>query len=314
MISLGEITPYFTITSYFIVLILGTIGNVLNFIIFLSKDFRKKSCIFYMICSSSLDLIFINFGIIIRLSTDYFGNNINRMNPFVCKIRSHLIICLSAMASTCVFLATLDRCLSTSRNARCRQFASIQFAQRLFIITMIFLGISSLFYLIIFDIRNDICTTLPGFQTIITIVYGDTFISAIPHGGMLICAIFTWIHIRQSRSRIDPVAAASHQTPAAQRMNRQLLILIFAHAFISVIIEFERSTVFKYNSVTISVKKSFEQQEIENFITQLSIVFYYMKHSMPFYVNYACSTMFRKKFRKSIQLLMNRCCFCCVRD
>ncbi|CAF4381416.1 unnamed protein product, partial [Adineta steineri] len=92
---------------------------------FLSKDLRTKACIFYMVCSSSLDLFFSNFGIIIRFATEYFGNNLTNTNRGICKVRGYLLVCLPAMASTGVLLATFDRCVSTSPKACWRRLSSI---------------------------------------------------------------------------------------------------------------------------------------------------------------------------------------------
>ncbi|CAF0793350.1 unnamed protein product [Adineta steineri] len=159
MVSLTTITPYFTIYSFFTILIIGTIGNICNLIAFLSKDLRTKACIFYMVCSSLLDLFFSNFGIIIRFATEYFGNNLTNTNRGICKARNYFLVCLPIMASTGVLLATFDRCVSTSPNARWRRLSSIWFAQRLFIVSMLFILISSSFQLVVYDIRNGTSQT-----------------------------------------------------------------------------------------------------------------------------------------------------------
>ncbi|CAF1520354.1 unnamed protein product [Adineta ricciae] len=287
MVSLGEITSYFTLANFFLILIFGTIGNLFNLLTLLSKDFRKNSCIFYMICSSLLDLFFINFGILIRLSTEYFGNPSSTTSRCICKVRSYFLVCLPAMASTCIFLST--------------------FARRLFFITMSFLSISSLFHLFIFDIHNNRCTTTTKFDTILVIVYPLTFISLVPHLGMFICGIVTWIHTRQSKARIEPSSISTQQSSSNQRTNRQLFLLIFVHAALCVLLEIQRSTSYVYNLVTSSTMKSVQQQQIESFVIQLSVVFYYAKYAMSFYVNYACSTMFRQTFTKSIESILSRC-------
>ncbi|CAF1407068.1 unnamed protein product [Adineta ricciae] len=215
------------------------------------------------------------------------------------------------MASTCLFLSTFDRCLSTSRNVHWRQFSSMSFAKRLLILIMLFLLISSVICLIVYNLYNGICTTTPGFGTIIVIVYGNVFISLIPHGGMFICSIVTWIHLRQMRNRVDTNSGINNLTILVQRTNRQLLILIFTQAFLAIILEVQRDISATYSLITSSVKKSVEQQQIEYFLLQLSIILYYIKFAMPFYVNCAFSTLFRKTFRTSMKSLISRCFHLC---
>ncbi|CAF1459169.1 unnamed protein product [Adineta ricciae] len=173
---------------------------------------------------------------------------------------------------------------------------------------MLFLLNSSIFCLIVYDLYDDMCISAPGLGTIAVIVYANIFISLIPHGGMLICGIITSIHMRQMRNRIDISSDAGNPTPAVQRMNRQLLILIFIQALVEIILEVQRNISATYNLITSSVEKSVEQQAIEYFVTQLSIILYTVKHGISFYIYCACSSMFRKNCRKSIKSLLNRCC------
>lgn len=311
MVSLSEVTTYFTIYGFFITLIFGTVGGVFNIITFLSQDFRGKACVFYLICSSSLDLLFINFGIIIRFSTEYFGNNLILVNRGVCKIRAYFLVCLPLMASSCVLLAAFDRFISTSLNARWRQMSSIPCARRFFTVTMIIVIGSSSFHLFIFDIRNGTCTALPGLQTIISTLYSNIFCTIIPYTGMMIFSIMTWFHIRKSKNRIAPILYSNSQIHYTRRINRQLFVLVFIHAFISTILSTQRGITYSYNYITSSVQKSVEQQKIEYLIQQVSTMLFYINYGLPFYIYYGSSTIFRKTYKKSMKHLWNKCLSCC---
>ncbi|CAF4130541.1 unnamed protein product [Rotaria sp. Silwood2] len=268
MASLGQITQKFVIYGFFTVLIIGTIGSLLNLITFLSRTFRTNACTFYLTWSSLIELVFINFGIIVRFATEYFGNNLMVINSSICKVRSYLPVCLPMMASTCVLLAAFDRCVSTSPRLRWRQLSSLSFARYLFIVVMLIDLVSSSFLLIIFDLRNGTCAPQSSFQSIIVSIYTAVFILIIPHGGMLIFGIMTWIHIKQVRNRVTSIQNSRVQKCLVQRTNQQLIILTFLHAFLSTIIVSIRFITYSYNVITISVKKSVEQQQIEYFVQQ----------------------------------------------
>ncbi|CAF1546271.1 unnamed protein product [Adineta ricciae] len=289
---------------------MGTIGNILNIVTFLSQDYRAKACILYLIFSSSINICFANLYLIIYLAAQYSGVNIIQTNRPMCKIFGYISICSAASIATCLFLSTLDRCLSTSRNVRYRQLSNWSLAQRFLILTMLFLLISSTFCLIVFDLYNDMCTSAPGLGSIAVIVYANIFVTLIPHGGMLICGIITWLNMRQMTNRINPDSGTINPTSAVQRMNRQLLILIFIEALVEIILEVQRNISATYNLITSSVEKSIERQQIEYFVMQLSTILYTVKHGMSFYIYCFCSDIFRKNCRKSLKSLMNRfCCF-----
>ncbi|UJR17777.1 hypothetical protein I4U23_004675 [Adineta vaga] len=93
--TLIEVTAYVNIYGFFTVIILGTVESTLNRITFLSNDFRTKACIFYLVCASLLDLIRIDFGIIIRLITEYFGSNLTVTSRVVSKIRAYVLVCFN---------------------------------------------------------------------------------------------------------------------------------------------------------------------------------------------------------------------------
>ncbi|CAF1536138.1 unnamed protein product, partial [Adineta ricciae] len=198
-------------------------------------------------------------------------------------MRTYLLVCLPAMASTCVLLAAFDRCASTSSLDRWRRLSSIQFAQRALILTMLFLLLLGSFHLFIFDIRNGTCASLPGFQAIISSLYGNIFVALLPHSGMIMFGIMTWKHLQQSKRRVATVSIPDDRILAVQRTNRQLLLMIFPYAFLASVIEAQRTATYTYSMLTSSAKKSVERQQIEYLILQTALkgnVITFM-HNMP---------------------------------
>lgn len=311
MVSIENVANDLVIYGYLVVLVFGTFGSLFNIMTFSSKTFRKNACTFYLICSALMELIALNFGIIARLSTEYFGNHSINSNSGVCKVRSYFPVCLPIMASTCVSLAAFDRCMSTSQNTRWRQLSSITIARYLCATIMFIDLVSGIFLLFIFDIRNGTCAVQPGLQPIIVSVYTVVFILIIPHGGMLIFCIQTLIHVKQSRNRIGTVYNSEGQHHSVQRTNRQLLIITIIHASISTILVTIRFCAYSYNVLTSSVKKSVEQQKIEYMIQQVSIIILYINYSMAFYIYYGSSPLFRKNFHTSFKWLINKCVSLC---
>lgn len=312
MESLQIATHYLTIYSFFIILVLGIFGSVCNLITFSYTEFRTHSCTFYLICSSSMELIFITYGIIIRLATEYLGDNLMNTNRGICKVRSYFAVCLPTMASMCVFLAAFDRCNSISPSTRWRRLSSFSVARILtFVMVMVFVPVSSCFHLILFDIRNSKCEVMAGWQTITVSLYAALITVLLPHGGMLIFGIITWYRIIKLRNRVVSISAVSVYTRNIQWKNQQLIILTFMHASFSIIFVTIRFVGYAYNIITSSVPKSADRQILEYFLQQVSIIIYYINYSMPFYIYYTSGRLFRREFRKSILHLLKKFICCC---
>ncbi|CAF1635810.1 unnamed protein product [Adineta ricciae] len=311
MVSLSEVTPYFSIYGFFFTLIFGTVGGIFNLLTFSSQDFRTKSCVFYLICSSLADLLFINVGIILRFSTEYFGNTLVSTSDGVCKARAYLLICLPTMAAWCVVLAAFDRFASASSSGRLRQFNSISFARRSVSITMTCIIASSSFHPFIFKIRNGVCAASSGFPTTATALYAIIFSCIMPCTVVITLGSMTWLNVRKSQQRVTPMENSHGQSTGLRRLNRQLFILVFLHAAVISVLTIQRNVTYTYNVLTSSVQKSVERQTVEYFIIQVSTILYYTNFGLSFYVYYGSSSMFRQVYWKSVKQLLHKCCSCC---
>ena len=293
--------------GFFFILVTGAVGNTFNLIAFSTKDFRAKASIFYLICSTAWSQVLIVFGIIFRFTTEYFGNNLTNIDRYACKVRNYLFISLPLMSAMCVFLASFDRCVSTSSRARWRQLSSISFARRICPAAVVFIVVSSSFFFFVYDIYNGRCIAIPGLGSIMINVYLCVFSLFVPIGGMSVCGIMTWVHLKQSRHRIEAMSTFAGQTPNNRRMNRQLIILTFVQALLCIGVYLVRNIVFVYGIATTSVQKSVQQQQIEYFVQQVTVMLLYINHAAAFYLNYTFSKAFRKIFHASMRHLIQKC-------
>lgn len=311
MISLPEATYYFSATSYIFVLIAGTIGNILNLFVFFTRDFRKQASVFYLIISSIVNLLYIDVGLILRFSTEYFGNNSINTNVYVCKIRNYLLICIPMICSACIFLSSFDRCISTSTNIRWRRLSTISFAQRISSTTILIIMISGSFVLVVYGIFNEKCTASSGIGATLVNIYVVTYVFVIAIGGTCLCGILTWIHLKQARVRVEAMPAATIGIISnTQRMDKQLIVLIFIQGLVCTIINIIRISGFVYDITTGTIlNKSVERRQIEYLIQQTTLVIFYAYFGLSFYLNYLVSSAFRKACHENMRNLLNICRF-----
>lgn len=133
-------------------LIGGTIGNILNIIVFLSlRTFREKSCIFYLTVMSIVNISQLNTGLLARIMTSGFDIDWTQTSLFFCKFRYFVFPAATLISFTCLCLATIDQYLATSSRRRWQQWSNIQLAYRLMTFFIILWLLHGIPYLILFD-------------------------------------------------------------------------------------------------------------------------------------------------------------------
>ena len=154
--SLSSLSEYFAFVAKQVaiffglpVLIGGTIGNILNIIVFLSlRTFRQRSCVFYLIIMSIVNIGQLLTGTLARVMASGFDIDWTQTSLFFCKLRYFAFPATSLISFTCICLATIDQYLATSFRPRWQQWSNIKVAQRLtlfFVILWLLHGIPYLF-------------------------------------------------------------------------------------------------------------------------------------------------------------------------
>src|SRR6202034_1378358 len=91
-----EITFYCPI----IIITIGTIGCLCNFITFTSPKLRKTSCSIYFLAAAIFDLLTLDYGTLTRLLADHFGYTLYYQSRPYCKMRTYLVNVLPAIATS----------------------------------------------------------------------------------------------------------------------------------------------------------------------------------------------------------------------
>src|SRR5690242_11677159 len=99
------------------VFIAGTIGGLLNTLVFLSlRTFRQSSCAFYLTIMSIVSIIQLCLALLTRVITAISGVDGTETSLFYCKSRLYLINTSNVIALTCFCLATIDQYCATCSN------------------------------------------------------------------------------------------------------------------------------------------------------------------------------------------------------
>ena len=220
----AKITYYIPI----VLLIIGIIGCLCNFITFTAPQLRKNSCAFYFLTSAIFELLSITFGLISRFAADQLGSTLINTDRAYCKLRAYLVSALPLVATYLVLLSSIDRCMSSSVNARLRSFSQMKMAYRASGVAIAVGFISCAHILVGYDLRPR-CAPLPGAFAMYDSMFVVFWLGVIPHMLMLVFCFFTYINIKRSKRRTgiqlpkNSIVLSPHRPES--KTERQLIVV-----------------------------------------------------------------------------------------
>jgi hypothetical protein len=137
-----------------LILFLGTIGNVLNVLVFTNRTwtFRTSPCSLYFIAISIINTLHMIHGLPHRILSGGFGIDITLTSLVVCKLRQYLIISLPFMRNTLSCLATISQFFATSRQVHYRKKNTHKAARLYITVCIIFWFLHAIPYLVFYKI------------------------------------------------------------------------------------------------------------------------------------------------------------------
>jgi hypothetical protein len=231
-VELFSFVEQYAFYSSSIILIVGSIGNILNIIIFLNhKIFQKNQCVFYLIIESSLNTTQLILFFLMRLLTE-INNGINLANQSLlwCKLRTVITQPITLLSFSVVCFAAYDQFLSTSHRISLRQMSTYKSAQCLTLAALCLLVTHSILFAIFLDVNSSVGCTIsnPIFYRYYQFLYYPCFIGIVP---ISISSLFSFLAFRNVRQLVR------HQVPIVRRrLDRQLTAMILIRTVIFVIL------------------------------------------------------------------------------
>ncbi len=210
-----------------ILLVIGIIGCLCNFITFTSPQLRKTSCTFYFLLSAVFELLSITFGLISRFAADHLGSTLINTDRVYCKLRAYLVSALPLAATYLVLLASIDRCMSSSVSARLRSFSQLKVAYGASAFAAVLAFASCAHILVGYDLRPR-CGALPGVFAMYDGMFVVFWLGILPHMLMLAFGCVTLMNVRRTKRRIAMkptanAAVATQQQRRDQKTDTQLI-------------------------------------------------------------------------------------------
>ncbi|CAF0989961.1 unnamed protein product [Rotaria sordida] len=309
--TIDNITFHMTYYGPIILLIIGTIGCLCNFLTFTSRQLRENSCAFYFLCSSIFEFLSITFGLTSRLAADHFDYNLQHTNRIFCKFRAYFVTTIPLIATYLILLSAIDRYMSSSIHVYLRSFSQIKIAYRNVLIVIIIGLISCSHILISYDLRPK-CATLRGIYTIFDGMFVVFWVGLIPHIFMLIFGCMTLKNIRQTRQRriikmeIKHININQNQHQNYHKTDAQLILMMLVQTGLSSLLILTRMIYYAYyilGPLFIGDKKI-----IGSFLMSFTTLLYYTNYVKSFYIYTLTSQLFRTIFLQRIKEYIQKIC------
>ncbi|UJR07479.1 hypothetical protein I4U23_011768 [Adineta vaga] len=286
-----------------IMILFGTIGNLLNLFVLNDRSFRESPCTTYLRWSSITSILFIWSGLLTRVLEGY-GINWPNQYPPLCKIRLFILMICWSVATWAFVGATMDRYLCSNSSVIRRLKSTNRTAKRfllLFLIISIFLFVQ-IFYCYKASVPNVpvACYT----ETLACQMYNDwtniLYNILIPSIFMAIFGILTIINVR--KRIIHPTQNRNTNVqPRLKKIDRNLRKILFVQILVLLVLNLPIGLQRFYANVTSYVEKSTLRVAIENFIYSIIVLIRFIAYSISFYLYFLTGSMYRETFKRKIR-------------
>ena len=230
IVTLVRIAAYLNRSIPVLLLLFGTIGNLLNLYILSRRSLRRSSCLFYFFAASVANLFCLWCGLTTRLLSGYDMDPTTN-NSFVCKLRYFITYMSLSLSAFFLLFASADRWASSNARMRVRSYCEIKFARRLVVITAL---IGCLLYSQVFYCYIAAAEKFPVFcycPTLLCRIYNDSIFlllySIIPPIFMLIFSWLTVRNVKKMRQQVNVTTPHSHfRNDLMKKRDRQMITML----------------------------------------------------------------------------------------
>ena len=271
-----------------ILLVSGTIGNLLNCVIFTHRSLRHNSCSFYFFATSIANLLTLIFGCLTRLLISLGYTPCSSSLSIYCKIRSFFTMLGLTCSSWFIVAACADRYASSSFHVHMRSFSQVRVAQRVTLVISLLVSLlwSQMFLCFQGNTTGVNCNPSTSFCHTFNDVVLLLFYSLLPPFCMFLFGLLTIRNLHQRRI---------HRL--VNKKERQLTMMLVTQVVCVTILSLPISIQKIYAEFTLHRVKTKERMEVEQFFATVVVLIAFINTSVSFYLFTLTSEVFRKELR-----------------
>lgn len=279
-----------------VLLVTGTVGNVLNGFVFTRRSLRNNSCSLYFLATSITNLVALYVAFTTRLLITFNVYSTPSQAPIYCKVRTFFTYMPLSASAWFIVAASADRFATSSPSARIRSLSNVKISQRVicsitFITCLIW---AEMFICFNANANGTVCAPVTSFCN--TFNNFNLLISYSLLPPIFMC-VLGWMTVRHVRHR--PIHRQSNIKD--RQLTIMLIVQVFCIAFLSLPLSIQKL----YAQFTVNEVKSLQRNQIENFIATVVNLLGLSNTSTSFYMFTLTSHAFRKEL-KPLLLFSNR--------
>ena len=292
-----------------ILMLIGTVSCIINIIIFNKKNLRRSPCSICLIAFNTVSFLLLYLSFLPAILQIGYNIEPGAYNLIYCRLRYYLGFLLACLPPFYLVLASIDRTLVTSLNARMRQLSNRYFMYKcVFIVTLfwILFHIHALIYTTILQYGPNyfICYFQPGLYTVLVSYYTLIVNGIIP---LILLSIFGILTIKNMHgtpvrnliaTRSINQGKIRNNIKIFYRKDQQLIRMLLIEILTCIIFNFIHPTVLLYSQITQNQMKSEKLTAIELFLISISTLSVHIPYCTSLYTNLIVSKSFRRETKK----------------
>jgi hypothetical protein len=288
-----------------ILILLGSIGCIINLMVFTQKILRKNSCSIYFIAYNIANLIYIYAAPFYAILNVGYNIDASIHNLVLCHLRFYTTVLLNCLCSFYLVLASIDRVLITSSNAHTRQRSTLRMAYICVIGGTIFWALFHSHALFLTNILQTLpnvylCYSEPGvYRTFLS--YYSLIKELLTLTLLTTCGLWSIKNIRSSARRIGGTTGtpgSANTAHSTSSKDRQLAFMLLMDIMIYGLFFSTYAIFLLYQQITQYNVKSSVQIQIESIVRNLAQFAAAIPVSTSFYTNLIASKTFRNEVKK----------------
>ncbi|UJR18255.1 hypothetical protein I4U23_005158 [Adineta vaga] len=290
-----------------LLIFIGTIGCILNLLVFNQKNLRKSPCSIYFIAHNFANFVFIYFSLVPSTLNLGYGIDISTRHIVICRVRLYITILSNVVSPLYLVFASIDRVLITSPNALTRRRSTRRFACICIIIGTLFwtfLHAPILVFANIIQIGpNAFICYFQSSVYLSFISYTSLFRATSALSLMMICGIWSIKNIR-GLQQVRPAASLSATLGSNQHSHsskdHQLFLILLIDIIIYALFSFAFAFYLIYQQITQNDVKNAERTQLETISSNICQFSGTIPFCISCYANFIISKTFRNEVKKII--------------
>ena len=300
--SLNEFSRLLFIYGITVICFFGVLGSCANLYLFTKRRYRQSPCSLYIWMGSLFDLGLLFIALVMtRIPISILQRDTLGQILIFCKLRIYLLNVLVPVPTWTVCFSAFDRMCITSRDVAHRQWSTTKRAQWiiaiLIILSLLYRAPDLYYWVLLPTATSFVCTISPSavVYTNIQIYFSfPVLYSTAPIIVLVALGLRTRLNLRQFAARSTGSRLERHMTLMVllQSLGNTCLIPYTINLF--------------YTLTTRGMVRSEWRLAVENLISQLVLLGFYVNYASPFYIYLIASSDVRASVRREWQTIRGK--------